>query len=917
MLAALIALPLVGERSAPPPTRADRLVALAHLDAAIRYFHPQVATGVTSWDSLFAANAVRIADAATQADYERAVAGLVDGLGDPATHVVAGNDDGWASRWARDSTLVVSAVPRARADARLGASIAKARAVVVDLRGVAGPVAEAALARVLLRHPVTAPPQRTLVYSGFPSVSFKSGYGLTWRVVIGERFDGAATTDPRVAFLVDARSILPALTLALRTEGRGAVVGVAVDSVRVAAERHRVLMGENVFVDVRLGDRVTHGSGALGPDTVIGAAARDAALIVARDWAQRSLTRVPAGAQIDTLAEVTPPSPPSSEEWRSAYPTVGYRILAAARLWDTIHLFYPYKDLMGESWDGALRAALPAFERAQDPLSYAQAIAEFASHIHDTHVSVASSTLRAFLGVVPIGAAARLIENQLVITRIADSSAARAGLVAGDVVVDVDGESVTARIARLTPYLASSTPQALRARLERILLSGPDTTPARLIVHGANGVKRTVVVPRSPSYALRLQKHRTGSIIRILPGNIGYADLDRLTPTMVDSMFRVLANTKAIVFDDRGYPLGTAWSLAKRLNIHPESTTAARFRRLVVPSPDTTRTTVYSFDQPLPPADNATKYSGHTVTLIDERTISQAEHTGLFLEAANGTTFIGSPTMGANGDVTDVALPGLILVTFSGHDVRHADGRRLQRLGLQPQVTVTPTISGIRAGHDEVLETALKYVGGTGEVPADTFKETVVAALAPERALTGWQSIGSGTAHRAGADQSVAHGGNASGHVTALSPATGEFGGFSQAIRTGDFRGKRVRFSAYVKTRSVQGTGAGLWMRIDGLGGSLAFDNMMQRPLTGTIEWTHASVVLDVAQDAVAIFVGLLLSGNGEAWIDDASFEVVGSDVPATMIAGPQPDPAHAKQQAAMFAALPLSFVNLDFEQIR
>ena len=43
--------------------------------------------------------------------------------------------------------------------------------------------------------------------------------------------------------------------------------------------------------------------------------------------------------------------------------------------------------------------------------------------------------------------------------------------------------------------------------------------------------------------------------------------------------------------------------------------------------------------------------------LVDERTISQAEHTGLFFEAANGTTFIGSQTMGANGDVTIVALP--------------------------------------------------------------------------------------------------------------------------------------------------------------------------------------------------------------------------------------------------------------------
>ena len=49
-------------------------------------------------------------------------------------------------------------------------------------------------------------------------------------------------------------------------------------------------------------------------------------------------------------------------------------------------------------------------------------------------------------------------------------------------------------------------------------------------------------------------------------------------------------------------------------------------------------------------------------------------------------------------------------MTFSGHAVRHADGRQLQRLGLQPDVPARPTIAGVRAGRDEVLEQALRYL---------------------------------------------------------------------------------------------------------------------------------------------------------------------------------------------------------------
>ena len=66
--------------------------------------------------------------------------------------------------------------------------------------------------------------------------------------------------------------------------------------------------------------------------------------------------------------------------------------------------------------------------------------------------------------------------------------------------------------------------------------------------------------------------------------------------------------------------------------------------------------------------------------------------------------------MGSNGDVTTLTLPGDIVVSFSGHDVRHADCRQLQRVGIQPDIRVEPTIEGIVAGKDEVLEAAIKFL---------------------------------------------------------------------------------------------------------------------------------------------------------------------------------------------------------------
>jgi len=215
-------------------------------------------------------------------------------------------------------------------------------------------------------------------------------------------------------------------------------------------------------------------------------------------------------------------------------------------------------------------------------------------------------------------------------------------------------------------------------------------------------------------YMPKTQGDRTGDVMRVLPGNIGYADLDRLSVAQVDEMFEKFKDCTAIIFDDRGYPQGTAWQIAPRLT-EKTDVVAAMFKRRDPMSPDLPNGELFSsqqvttFLQRLPSTDKW-RYHGRTVLLIDERTISQAEHTGLFFEAANGTTFIGSPTDGANGDVTNLSVPGGIYVHFSGQGVWHADGRQLQRLGLQPDVEVRPTLAGIRAGKDEVLDKAIQYL---------------------------------------------------------------------------------------------------------------------------------------------------------------------------------------------------------------
>jgi hypothetical protein len=111
------------------------------------------------------------------------------------------------------------------------------------------------------------------------------------------------------------------------------------------------------------------------------------------------------------------------------------------------------------------------------------------------------------------------------------------------------------------------------------------------------------------------------------------------------------------------------------------------------------------------------------------------------------------------------------------------------------------------------------------------------------------------------------------------------FGTAMQAISATRYRGERIRLSGSLRSRSIEGW-AGLWLRVDGRFAHHAFDNMKNRKLKGTTDWTDASVVLDVGDDANTIPYGVLLSGKGTVDVCGIRFAAVTADVSTTDLTG-------------------------------
>jgi len=141
-------------------------------------------------------------------------------------------------------------------------------------------------------------------------------------------------------------------------------------------------------------------------------------------------------------------------------------------------------------------------------------------------------------------------------------------------------------------------------------------------------------------------------------------------------------------------------------------------------------------------------------------------------------------------------------------------------------------------------------------------------------------------AYEIGGNPRAPHGDAGAAYLRSKVPEPRAFGGLNSVVPPDQIRGRRLRFSAWVRSEGVERF-AGLWMQVDGPSGTLEFDNMSNRPIAGTRPWAKYDVVLDVPSSAVAIYYGLLLEGRGQVWIDGATLEPVGTDTPVTKIMNP------------------------------
>jgi len=379
----------------------------------------------------------------------------------------------------------------------------------------------------------------------------------------------------------------------------------------------------------------------------------------------------------------------------------GLRILSLFRYWNMVEYFFPYKELMDENWDDVLQDFIPRMVQVENSLEYKLVCLDLIWKIQDTHANIwmKDEELTEFFGqfAAPIGI--KHIEDQWVVTRIFPAfENPDSKIKIGDIITHVDGKSIADLTDEKAKYCpASNIPTQMRDVGRKLLRT--NNKSIKLSLSNEKGAYtedvNTILNEGVNHWKNDIPSHK------MLEGNMGYIYPASLQIDEIHDIMKKFKNTKSLVIDLRCYPTDfLVFKLGKYLL--PKSTEFVKFTTPMLEDPGR----YYMGNITSNGSDNKDYYKGKVFILINETTQSQAEYTTMALRNAPNATVIGSTTAGADGNISRIILPGGIKTMFSGIGVYYPDGRKTQRVGIIPDIELKPTVEGIRAGKDELLEKA-------------------------------------------------------------------------------------------------------------------------------------------------------------------------------------------------------------------
>ena len=391
-------------------------------------------------------------------------------------------------------------------------------------------------------------------------------------------------------------------------------------------------------------------------------------------------------------------------------------LLSVFRFWNFIEYWYPYKYNLPVSWNAILNKFIEKSTNIKNDRDYILAMEEMIASIHDSHGFFRSAKTEEVTGKYYIPVTVRLVENKLFITSILNDSLAKvSNIMVGDIIESIDAVPVDELIKKLNTIIPASNKKSFENKLSYFLNRTQNEHSNLKILRNTKTIDILTsnyippyyppVDPLPPYFSFQKD-----SSFCILKDSIGYINVGNFKRNDSLALKEIVAKTKRLIIDlrqNQDEMNGTGGGDIIGNLILPPNPIVVKFS-----SPQPLYPGVFKMTEPLSMGipGNPDYYKGQIILLINENTISVGEFITMIYQNAPQVKILGTPSAGADGNVTYISLPDGTLVSVSGLGVYYPDGRETQRVGIQPDILVKQTLSGYLHQKDEQLEKAIEYL---------------------------------------------------------------------------------------------------------------------------------------------------------------------------------------------------------------
>jgi C-terminal processing protease CtpA/Prc len=395
------------------------------------------------------------------------------------------------------------------------------------------------------------------------------------------------------------------------------------------------------------------------------------------------------------------------------------KIAGLSRLWSEAKYNFAFFDrLPNLDWDGTYFAYLPRVRTSKSTVEYYMILTEFCAQLHDGHTRVGPpQEMRDLMGYPPVST--RLIEGRVFISAVREP---KLEAIRGLEIVTVEGMPVKDYgNTRVAPFVFASTPQDLdRRTFEAQLLGGLKDSPVELTLQDRAGKTQKTTLPRMTD----VETNKLPPIpwqrfaFKMLPGGIAYVALNAFGNEAIvkdfDAAFPEIQKSNALILDVRengGGSSNIGYGILSYLSAKPflSSQWSTRDYRPSFRAWGNPDKWYSGGPDPFPP-HGGSAYTKAVVVLTSAQTYSAAEDFVVAFDSMKRGTIVGEPTGGSTGQPLPFALPGGGFAQVCSKHDRYPDGKEFVGIGVQPQLTVHPTVSDFREGRDTVLLAALKFL---------------------------------------------------------------------------------------------------------------------------------------------------------------------------------------------------------------